>query len=240
MVINDVMAQRYFRGVNPIGQVVIYDRPTTIVGITRGRRVNGPESDLQPEAFTPLFQKRGLIAFGSLLIRTQADPRRVEAAVRAAIAPVLGRGMGTPRYSEDDFRRVTEIRRINAQMMGLFGAVAVVVAAIGVYGTMLFHVGQQLRGIGIRMALGASPANMLRSVLRGATLRVSCGVLIGWAISWAASSTLESLMFGMQPTDKGVYFAVAGFLTIVGLSAALIPATRAARVDPITVLLRHD
>jgi putative ABC transport system permease protein len=239
MVINDVMADRYFRGVNPIGQVVTYDGPTTIVGITRGRRVFGPESDLQPEVFTPLFQKRGLFALGSLLIRTHADPRRVEAAVRAAIAPVLGRGTGTPRYSEDDFRRVTEIRRINAQMMGLFGAVAVVVAAIGVYGTMLFFVGQQLRGIGIRMALGASPAKMLRSVLQGATLRVSWGVLIGWAISWAASSTLTSFMFGIQPADKGVYLAVAGFLGVVGLAAALVPALRAARVDPL-VVLRHE
>jgi putative ABC transport system permease protein len=247
MVINDVMAHRYFRGVNPIGQVVIYDGPTTIVGITRARRVDGPESDLQPEVFTPLAQKRrprpdmqrGLSALGSLFIRTQADPRRVEAAVRAAIAPVLGRDSMSIRYSDDDFRRVTEIRRINAQMMGLFAGVAVVVAAIGVYGTMLFFVGQQLRGIGIRMALGAPPASMLRSVLQGATVRVSCGVFIGWAISWAASSTLTSFMFGIQPADKGVYLAVASFLGVVGLAAALVPALRAARVDPL-VVLRHE
>lgn len=117
MVINDVMARRFFRGVNPIGQVVTYDGPTTIVGITRARRVDGPESDLQPGVFTPLAQKRflrpdlpsrGLVTLGRLLNRTQADPRRVEAAVRAAIAPVFGRERMTIRRAATSRYRHTD------------------------------------------------------------------------------------------------------------------------------------
>jgi ABC-type antimicrobial peptide transport system permease subunit len=99
--------------------------------------------------------------------------------------------------------------------MAFFGVIALGIAAIGAYGTMAFFVAQHVRGIGVRMALG---------------------VAIGWAAAWATSSALESFVFGIRPTDSGVYLAVGGFLAIVGLAAAFVPAVRAARVDPITAL----
>jgi putative ABC transport system permease protein len=249
MVINDVAARRYFSGRDPLGQVVTLRGSTTIVGVLQGVHVNGPEADVQPEIFTPLTQAPrpavdipqwgGLITVGTLVVRTATDPRRLAPAVEAAITPTLGREPAGTRFVQDSFRRITATRRINALVMALFGVVAVAIAAIGVYGTMAFFVAQQVRGIGVRMALGASPARVLRSVLEGALRRVALGVAIGWAAAWAASSTLESFVFGVRPTDRGVYLAVGGFLAVVGLAAAFVPAVRAARVDP-NAALRHE
>jgi putative ABC transport system permease protein len=244
MIINDVMARRYFPGRNPVGEVVTFRGPRTIVGVSRAVRVNGPEADVQPEMFTPLaqFPEAAIMPFdapvtvGTLVVRGSTDPRRLAPAVRAAITPVLGRDPGGTHLVEDGFRRITAIRRFNALLMALFGVIAAVIGAAGVYGTMAFFVAQQARGIGLRMALGASPALMRRSVLQGATGRVALGVAIGWAAAWATSSAVQSFVFGIRPTDSGVYLAVGGFLALVGLAAAFVPAVRAARVDPLAAL----
>jgi ABC-type antimicrobial peptide transport system permease subunit len=107
------------------------------------------------------------------------------------------------------------------------------------YGTMAFFVARQVRTIGVRMALGASPSAVMGSVLWDALRRVALGVVIGWAGAWAASKALESFVFGIRPTDPTVYVAVGGFIGLVGFAAALVPALRAARVDPLTAL-RHE
>jgi putative ABC transport system permease protein len=246
MIINDVVARRYFPGRDPIGQVVTFRGPTTIVGVSRAVHVNGPEAEVRPEIFTPLDQESnvamedrslgGLVTMGNLLVRTSTDPRLLTPAIRAAITPALGREALSNQFIEDHFRRITAVRRFNARLMALFGVISIAIGAIGVYGTMAFFVAQQVRGIGVRMALGASPSLMLRSVLQGAARRVALGVAIGTAAAWATAGALKSFVFGIEPRDTIVYLAVAGFLMIVALAAAFGPAVRAARVDPLTAL----
>jgi ABC-type antimicrobial peptide transport system permease subunit len=123
--------------------------------------------------------------------------------------------------------------------MTTFGAVAVIIGAIGVYGTMAFLVAQHVRAIGLRMALGATPSDIMRSVLRQALQQVGLGAAIGLAGAWTVSSALTSFVFGIRTTEPAVYIAVGGLLATVGVAAALVPAVRAARLDPIAAL-RHE
>ncbi len=249
MLINDTMALRFFPGRDPVGEVVTVDEPTTIVGVLRGVHVEGPERGVEPEMYLPLAQRRsvafnvpelgGWVTTGTLVVRTTTDPRHLAAAIHAAIAPALRGGTVDTRFVRDRFRRLTAVRRINAQIMAIFGAVALVIATIGTYGATAFFVNQQIPAIGVRMALGASPGRILRSVLKGTGHRIVLGVSIGSVIAWGASGAIESFVFGVQTTDSWVYATVGGFLVIVGLAAAFVPALTAAHVDP-NAALRHE
>jgi putative ABC transport system permease protein len=251
MLINDDAARRFFPDRDPVGQVVTYRDQMTIVGVLKGVRFKGPEADVRPEVYTPLDQepyhdvgvgsRDGPITVGGLLVRTTRDPRALAPAVREAIGPALG---GEPDqtltlFVDDYFRRLTAVRRFNAGLMATFGFIAVAIGAIGVYGTMAFLVAQQVRAIGLRMALGATPSDVTRSVLWNALQRVGLGVGIGLAGALAVSKVFASFIFGIRPTDPTVYVAVGGFLAVVGFAAALVPALRAARLDPL-VALRHE
>lgn len=123
--------------------------------------------------------------------------------------------------------------------MAAFGGIAVAIGAMGIYGTMAFMVARQVRAIGLCMALGASPSRVMRSVLRDALQRVGIGAGIGLVGAWGLSNALASFVFGIRPTEPLAYVAVGAFLAVVGLAAALVPAVRAARLDPL-VALRHE
>jgi putative ABC transport system permease protein len=123
--------------------------------------------------------------------------------------------------------------------MAVFGLIAVAIGATGVYGTMEFVVAQQVRSIGLRMALGASTSHVMRSVLRDAMRRVMLGTVIGLGGAWLVSRAFTSFVFGIRPTEPALYMSVGGLLALVGLAAALVPALHAARLDPL-VSLRHE
>jgi predicted permease len=241
MLINDVAARKFFPNGDAISQVVTFRGPTAIVGILRGVHFDGPEADTRAEMYFPVDQEgpmnRLRVALGHLVVRTTGDPRRTAAAVTEAISPALGSAVvSEPRYIDDAFRRITATRRFNAGVMATFGTVAFLIGAIGIYAMMAFLVAQQTRSIGIRMALGASASDVLKSVLNDAVLHVIPGVTVGLGCAWATSSLLRSLVFRVDPTHPAVYLAVAALLILAGLGAALMPALRASRLDPLTTL----
>jgi predicted permease len=241
MVINDAAARRFFGTRDPVGQVVTFRGPTTIIGVLRGVRFDGPEGDVRPAMYIPIDQEpfRGDLTFGTVVVRTWGDPRAKAADVNAALRAVLGSELRQPRFIDDDFSRVTATRRFNAGVMGVFGLLALMIGAIGIYGTVSFFVAQQVRSIGVRMALGASRRMVMRAVLQDALARVALGVCVGLATAWGISSALQAFVFGVQPTDPRVYIAVAGFMALTATLAALLPALGAARLDPL-VALRHE
>jgi len=122
------------------------------------------------------------------------------------------------------------------QLLALFGILGVVIAGAGVYGVMAYLVAQRTNEIGIRMALGALPAQVLRRVLLSAGLYVGIGLAVGLAVSWSMAALVESSLFGIHARDVMVYAMVAIVLGLTGLVAAFVPARRAARVDPVLTL----
>jgi ABC-type antimicrobial peptide transport system permease subunit len=241
-IVYDVAARRFFAGSDPVGQVVTFAGPTTIVGVVSGTHVQGPEAAVQPELYVPLSQRLPVEggAYGDLVIRVATLTPDVQARVSAAIAPVLQGGKSSEAMSIDTlFEKLTAQRRFTASVLSVFGLVAAVIAAIGIYGVIAFLVSQQTREIGLRMALGASSQSVLMAVLGRAARYVAIGVVIGLAGAWAMSGLFTSLVFGVTPTDPRVYLSAAAFLLVVALVAALAPARRAARIDPL-VALRAD
>lgn len=120
--------------------------------------------------------------------------------------------------------------------MAIFGAIAILIGAIGVYGTMTVLVAQRVREIGVRMALGATPAHVKASVLRDAGWCLAIGLAVGLAAARAASSIFTSLVFGVTATSPGIYLGVAAILAIVAVGAAFVPARRASQLDPLQAL----
>jgi putative ABC transport system permease protein len=127
-------------------------------------------------------------------------------------------------------------RRFNMLLLGLFGLLGIVIALVGIYGVMAYAVAQRTREIGIRMALGALPVTILRMILGRATAHLAAGLFIGLITAWSLSGLVAAFLFQVQPTDISVYAGVGAVLVTTGLAAALIPARRAARVDPVISL----
>ncbi len=135
--------------------------------------------------------------------------------------------------------RLIAERRFNMLLLGLFGVLGILIAAIGIYGVMAYTVAQRTQEIGIRMALGALPGTILRSVLAQASMYLTLGIAIGIAGAWTLAGLVEGFLFEIEPHDPIVYVSVFVVLALTGLAAALLPAQRAARVDPL-VALRVD
>jgi putative ABC transport system permease protein len=239
-IINDLAARRYFPGRDPVGLVVTFrEKQTRIVGVMQNVRLHGPEADWHTEIYVPLAQEPpGIQGIAQqLVVRTVGPAPAMAPAVREAIRPALGgRTVPEARFVDDDFRRLTADRRFNAGLMSVFGMVAVVIGAIGIYGTMTFVVAQQARAIGLRMALGASKSNVLRSILSEALWRVGVGAALGLVGARLVASLFTSLVFGVQTTSPAVYAAVGLGLAAMGVLAAFLPALRAARLDPLAAL----
>jgi ABC-type antimicrobial peptide transport system permease subunit len=132
--------------------------------------------------------------------------------------------------------RVFARDRFNAILFGLFAAVALVLAVIGLYGVLSCQVAERMREIGIRLALGGRPGHVLRHVLGEGMALTAAGVAIGLATAAFVSRGVESLLFGIAPTDPATYAGIAGLLVLTALAGMWLPAHRATRVDPISVL----
>jgi putative ABC transport system permease protein len=210
----------------------------TIVGIVGNIRHDGPESDWRTQAFIPLSQSGSIGA--TLVVRTRSGVTGTLPAIRAAIWSEFPNLPIPDIYTlEQLFSRLIAQRHFNMLLLGLFGVLGILIAAIGIYGVMAYTVAQRTQEIGIRLALGARPGTILRSVLAQASFYLMLGIAIGVAGAWSLAGFIEGFLFEIQPHDPAVYLGVLILLTLTGLAAAFLPAQRAARVDPL-VALRVD
>ena len=236
-IINDEAARRFFPGRNPVGEVFTFRALTKIVGVVSSVRMSGPEVELRPELYLPLHQHDlGNEAItGDVIVRLA--PGGSAQAVQAALQAVNHAGRA-PDISdlEQRFRDLTAQRRFNAGLMTAFAVLALLIAAAGVYGLMSFIVGQQRRSIGVRVAIGATAGRIFGEVLADSGRLLIIGVAIGLAGAWAAARLFDSVVFGVTGNEPWLYVGVAVTLAFTCVVAAILPAWRASRVDPLIAL----
>ena len=238
VIINEAAAKKYFPGENPVGQTVNINGDRAIIGVVGDIYQTSLETEPRTEAYIPVAQGRTLS--GDLVIRTTADPYSVVPAVRAAVLSVLPDvPLRNLRSMDEVIARQVAQRRFNMLLIGLFGVLGLVICAVGIYGVMAYVVAQREREIGVRMALGASRGAVIGMILRSAAVLVLIGLVIGGIAAWSLGGTAKSFLFKIDVNDPRVFVAAIGVLVAAALLASVIPARRAASVDPL-IALRAD
>ncbi len=238
-VVNETFAKYYWKSASPIGKRIRYRGSkgewVQVVGLTRDEKHYGLDQEMKPSVFLPL---RGVARNSmAIVLRTSIEPQALSVPAREVLRqldPDLP--MFDVRTMADRVDRSLWARRAYSWLFGAFAILALVLAAAGVYGVVSYAVSQRTQEIGIRMALGAQPGQVLRNVLAGGMLLVAIGVALGLAGAFAAVRMITTLLFGVSSKDPAVYAAVILAVSLVGLLANFIPARRAAGVDPMRAL----
>jgi putative ABC transport system permease protein len=237
--ISSTFARRFFPDESPIGRRLVFGFregiSRQIVGVVGDVKRDGIAVISRPEMYVPFFQDPWWASY--LAVRTSGDPERLAAALRRDIRSL------DPTLPIADIQPMTRVvddsvaqPRLRASLLTLFGATALVLAIIGVYGVISYNVGRRTREVGIRLALGAQRGDVLRLILRQGLGLTAAGLALGLAGALLLTRHLASLLFGIQPIDAPTYLGVAAVLLAAGLVACWIPARRATRVDPVHAL----
>jgi len=240
MVVSNAFVKRYFPDEDPIGRRIIFDgkdeKPREIVGVVGDVRRNGLDVDVEPEMYVSHIQnpERRL----NLIIRTEArDASQIAQAARAEVKAFdPNQIIWRTQTLEQLLGTSVAPRRFNMLLLGIFAGVALVLAAVGLYGVMSYSVSWRTHEIGIRMALGAKRADVLRLVVRQGMTMTLIGLAIGLVFAFLLSRVMAGLLYGVSHNDPLTFAGVSIVLLAVALLACLIPARRATRVDPIIAL----
>jgi putative ABC transport system permease protein len=243
IVINETLARRLFAGEDPIGKLVRTEqRPPvdlTVVGVVVDVKRYGLEAEPQAEFYRSSFQDTSFQG-GRWAIRTAGDPLKLLPAMRRQISALdADYGLFQVMTMEQLVAESYAPRSFQTWLFGLFAAVALALAAVGVYGVISYAVSRRTHEIGIRMALGAQSGDVLRMVVSQGMRLASAGVALGLAAALALTRVMKNLLFQVSATDPATFALIATALVVVALIASYIPARRATKVDPM-VALRHD
>jgi predicted permease len=243
-IIDETMARKYWPDEDPLGKRITFqggpNNPVwrEIVGIVGHVKHMGLDGESRVQYYIPHSQTQN--AFMSLVIRASVDPTSLTGAVRGAISG-LDKDLPVFRVKTMDQFVIDSMsqRRFAMALVGIFAAVAMALACVGLYGVLSYSITQRLREIGIRMALGASGADVLRLVVGQGMLLALAGVALGSGAAFLLTRLMANLLFGVTPSDPLTFVTIASLLTLVALVACFAPARRATRVDPI-VALRYE
>jgi len=239
VVINQTFASRFFPNQDPVGRrITINGVLRTIVGVVGDAKYQGLGAEAGPQAYVPYTQNPfpGM----RVAVRTSVDAASLIPSIRSQIQSVDSEEGPTRIMTMTELLSESVAQpRFNTFLIGLFAALAFILAAIGIYGVINYDVTQRTSEIGVRMALGAQARDVLRLIIGQGLMLTLGGLVLGLAGAFALTRFLSGLLFGVKPTDPLTYIAVAGLLAFVALLACLIPARRAMKVDPL-VALRYE
>jgi predicted permease len=240
VVINEFLAKRHWPGVDPVGKRLKLTGSKepwrTVVGVVKDIRERGLLLDMKPAVYVPVNQVDRPGA-DYLVARTSLDPAGMVKALRGAVWAVdADRPVAFIRTMDQLMEENVADRERPMTLLGIFAGLALVLACIGVYGVLAYSVAQRTREIGVRMALGARPLDVTRMILGRGLKLGAIGLIAGAALAGVLGVLLRTLLFGVTPAAPLVYAGTAASLMIVALAACVIPAQRAARVDPVVAL----
>jgi len=246
-IIDETTARRYWSGIDPVGRRLRLGQNTAsqrgnpslawviVVGIVKDMKQDGLDTDGVPHIFRPIYQQSGRSM--SVVARTPLPASLLESQIRSEIQSV------DPTLPVFNIRSMTDVmdvsiapRRFSAELVAVFAAVAMLLSSIGIYGLLAYMVGQRSREIGIRVALGAQPPDILKLILGKGLLLAGAGIAIGLILSAISAPMIADLLYGVHPFDVTVFATVPLVLMIVAFLATYIPARRATMVDPIIAL----
>ena len=240
-IVDEVLARKYWPGQDPIGKRVGRDGGPNgpewwdVIGVVGHVMQNSPKDDEHTQLYRPFSQQaQGQLGFA---IRTRGDPAALEPAVRRLVLSIdPQQPIYDVRAMEERVSGSSSQPRFLSLLLGLFAAVAATLAAVGIYGVMSYTVAQQTRELGIRMALGAEPSNVLRLVLNKGLILAAVGITLGIGGALALGKVVATQLFQTKAADPIVFLGVSLGLVVVALFATLVPARRATRVDPMVAL----
>jgi len=249
-VVNDTFARSFFHDESPIGRrVTAVGAAYEIVGVVRDAKYQRLRDGIIPTIYIPWTQRAGVgdvrppdqpSSYNYILRVATGDPIRLAPGLDRVIREVdPGLHLRTTIAYDTMIARSISTERIMATLGGLFGFLALVVAALGVFGVLAFQVARRTNELGVRIALGASRQAMTRFVLRDVGRLLALGVAFGTAGAFMAAGVTRSMLFGLSPTDPAVFVIAASVLACAALVAGWLPARRASRIDPV-IALRHE
>jgi putative ABC transport system permease protein len=240
-VINESFARRIFGDADPIGRQVRLmnqdagDDVRTIVGVVSDIRYQGVEQPPEPTIYTPFYQTPFMWAF--VMVRTPLPAQQFAPGLRAAVGGVDARMTPSRVVQQSDIvSSLLAQRRFVTLLLGSFAALALVLAAVGIYGVTATAVTERRREIGIRLALGADPRTVLQQVIARALLPVSCGLAAGMLAALWLTRMLTAMLYEVETRDPATFLTGATLMIAVAVIASALPARRAARVDPLVSL----
>jgi putative ABC transport system permease protein len=232
------MAERFWPGENPIGKkftTQLLTGEVTVVGLAADVRALGTRIIPWSDYYVPIRQ--GPPVTMTLVISTGADPMRFAPAVRAAILSVdKDQPLTRVQAMKEIISSSVSLQRFETLLIVSFAAMALILAAAGIYGVISYSVTQRSREMGIRIALGASGGQVIRSALTATAVPIFLGLIVGWAASLGLTRYMSSVLYGLSTTDIFANVAAIGLLSVVAASASYIPARRALKIDPAQVL----
>ena len=243
-IVNESLAKRYFRGLpnaEVVGKRIGFGRPidnspwVTIVGVVADEKQDGLDRPAEPTEYSSIGQRlQNPLTF---VVRTSVDPDAAFAGARAQVAAVdKDLALTQPATLDDVVDTSLAEARFRTTLLAVFAGIALLLAALGIYGVLAYFVSQRARELGIRLALGAEPAALFRMVLTQGMRPVAVGSAIGLAGAVAVTTLMQSLLFGVTPVDPAAYLVATGVLGAIAVAACALPALRATRVDPLVAL----
>jgi ABC-type antimicrobial peptide transport system permease subunit len=241
--VNEAFAKTFYNGANPVGHTFRVeggageaDRVYQVVGLIRNTKYYELREDFLATAFFPVAQDKSPGTGTTMMARSSGRAQDIVGTIKSAVAAV------NPSIVLEFHVMTTQIDdtllrdRLMAALAGAFGVLAAVLAAIGLYGVIAYMVARRQNEIGVRMALGADRASVVRLVLREAMMLLCAGLTVGIGLALWAGKAAEKMLFGLKPNDATTFVAAALLLAVTALAAGYVPARRAAQLDPMEAL----